>query len=41
MLYQKRYSFELVAEQNWHHYLSDISVFVELINRVMVKVERR
>jgi len=40
MLWEKRYSWELVQEQRWRHYLSDISVFVELINRVMRDIER-
>ncbi len=40
ILWQKRYSWELVGEQRGHHYLSDISVFVELINRVMRDIER-
>ena len=33
--WQKRYSWELIDKREWRHYLSDISVFVELINRVM------
>ena len=40
LLWQKRYSWELVEKQRWRHYLSDISVFVELINRVMRDIER-
>ena len=40
MLHQKRYSYELVDKGTWRHYLSDISVFVELINRVMKDIER-
>ena len=35
MLWQKRYSWELVEKRHWRHYISDISVFVELINRVV------
>lgn len=38
--WQKRYSWELVDQGYWRHYLSDISVFVELINRVMRDIER-
>ena len=40
LLWQKRYSWELVDKGRWRHYLSDISVFVELINRVMRDIER-
>ncbi len=39
MLWQKRYSWELVDKEHWRHYLSDISVFVELIERVMRNIE--
>ena len=38
--WQKRYSWELIDQGYWRHYLSDISVFVELINRVMRDIER-
>lgn len=38
--WQKRYSWELIDAECWRHYLSDISVFVELINRVMRDIER-
>ena len=40
ILWQKRYSWELVGEVRYRHYLSDISVFVELINRVMSDIKR-
>ena len=40
ILWQKRYSWELVGQGRWRHYLSDISVFVELINRVMRGIQR-
>ena len=40
MLYLKRYSYELIEQQEWRHYLSDVSVFVELIDRVMRDVPR-
>ena len=40
ILWQKRYSWELVDSGRCRHYLSDISVFVALINRVMADVER-
>ena len=40
ILWQKRYSWELVGEGRWRHYISDIAVFVELINRVMGDIER-
>jgi len=38
--WEKRYSWEAVDEERWRHYLSDISPFVELINRVMVGISR-
>ena len=38
--WQKRYSWELIDKGHWRHYISDISVFVELINRVMRNIER-
>ena len=40
MLWLKRYSWELVEKGKWLCYLSDISVFVELINRVMRDIKR-
>ena len=40
ILWQKRYSWELVREGHYRHYLSDISVFVELINLVMSDIKR-
>ena len=40
ILWQKRYSWELVGQRRWRHYISDISVFVELINRVMRDIRR-
>ncbi len=40
ILWQKRYSWELADTGRWRHYLSDISVFVALINRVMRDIER-
>lgn len=40
ILWQKRYSWELVEEGRWRHYLSDISVFVALVDRVMAGVPR-
>ena len=40
MLWQKRYSWELADKGCWRHYLSDISVFVELIERVMRDIRR-
>ena len=40
MLWQKRYSWELVDKGRWRHYLSDIAVFVELIERVMRDIRR-
>ena len=38
--WQKRYSWELIDQGCYRHYLSDIAVFVELINRVMRDIER-
>ena len=40
MLRLKRYSWEFVDQGRLRHYLSDISVFVELINRVMRDIDR-
>ena len=40
ILWQKRYSWELVDSGRWRHYLSDISAFTELINRVMADIKR-
>ena len=40
ILWQKRYSWELVGKGCWRHYISDISVFVELINRVMRDIKK-
>ena len=37
---QKRYSWELAEKGRWRHYISDISVLVELINRVMSEIPR-
>ena len=37
----KRYSWESVNQGYWCHYLSDISVFTDLINHVMSGIERR
>ena len=41
ILWQKRYSWELVGKNRWRHYLDDISVVVELINRVMRDIPSR
>ena len=38
ILSEKRYSWELVGKERWRHYVSDISVFIELINRVMADI---
>lgn len=40
ILWQKRYSWELVEKGRYRHYISDISVFVEFIDRVMCDIER-
>ena len=39
-LYSKRYSYELVEQRAWRHYLSDISVFVGFIGQVLREVGR-
>ena len=41
ILWQKRYSWELVGENRWRHYLNDISIIIELINRVMHDIPSR
>ena len=41
VLWRKRYSWETVDQGNWHQYVDDISVFDDLINRVMSDIERR
>ncbi|WP_420447149.1 hypothetical protein [Candidatus Palauibacter sp.] len=38
--WEKRYSWEALDGGRWCHHLSDISTFVELINRVMLQIER-
>ena len=40
VLWQKRYSWEHVEDGRWRYYLGDISVFVELIDRVMRDIAR-
>jgi len=40
LLWQKRYSWEFIEKKRWRHYISNISVFIELINRVMSKIKR-
>ena len=40
MLWRIRYSWELLGKGHWRHYISDISVFIELINRVMRYIRR-
>ena len=41
VLWLKRYSWETVDQGGWHQYVGDISVFEDLINRVMSDIERR
>lgn len=36
----KRYSHELIEQEEWRHYLKDLSVFIELIDRVMGNIGR-
>ena len=38
MLWMKRYSWELLEEGKWRHYLSDISVFVKLVCEVVGEI---
>ena len=40
ILSEKRYSWELVSRGQWRHYLGDISVFVKMIDSVMVDIPR-
>ncbi|MCY3819337.1 MAG: hypothetical protein OXH52_08240 [Gammaproteobacteria bacterium] len=40
VLWQKRYSWELVEQQRHRHYVSDLSVFIAFIGRVMGDIER-
>lgn len=40
MIWQKRYSWELIENGLLRHYISDISVFAEFINRVMRDIPR-
>ena len=35
MLAEKRYSWELISQHQWRHYVSDLSIFFELIDEVM------
>lgn len=41
MMALKRYTWEHVNKGKWHHYIRDVSAFVELIDRVMADIERR
>ena len=36
----KRYSYELVEQYQWRHYLSDLTLFMELIKHVFGNIER-
>ena len=40
IVWQKRYSWELIGKDKWLHYMSNISVVVDFINRVMRNVHR-
>ena len=40
MFATKRYTWEHVEKGMWHHYISDIEAFVELISRVIRDIER-
>ena len=37
-LYKKRYAWEDVAKETWNYYIDDISLFVNLINDVLVSI---
>ena len=41
IMWQKRYSWEHVEDGRWRYYLGNISVFVELIDRVMRDIPRK
>ena len=41
LLWQKRYSWELIDQGKARHYLSDFGVFIELIDRTMAGIERK
>ena len=36
----KRYSYELVEQHQWRYYLSDLTLFMELIKHVLGNIER-
>ena len=40
-LYKKRYAWEDVANETWNYYIDDISLFVNLINDVLVSIKFR
>jgi len=40
ILSEKRYSWELVSSGQWRHYLSDLSVFVKMIDSIMADIPR-
>ena len=40
ILSEKRYSWEHINQGKWRHYLSDISVFTNLIDAVMIGIQR-
>ena len=40
MIWEKRYTWEHAKKGCWRYYLDDISVFVELIDRVMSDIPR-
>lgn len=40
LMWEKRYTWERVEKGKWHHYLDDISVCIELIDRVMRDIPR-
>ena len=41
VLWKKRYSWEFVDRGQCRHYLSDIAVFIEFINRVMKRIPKK
>ncbi len=40
IVWQKRYSWEMIGEEKWLHYISDIKLVIDFINRVMRTVSR-
>ena len=41
LLFKKRYSWEDVASEAWNYYIDDISLFVKLIDNVLISIKLR